>query len=424
MSYKTYKLSEIADVQTGPFGSQLHKEDYVDDGTPIITVEHLGENKILYQNLPRVGEDDYIRLSKYHLKTDDIVFSRVGSVDRRALVSENENGWMFSGRCLRVRVTDSSVNPKYLSYLFGTQSFKEYIRSIAVGATMPSINTKILSDIEVDIPSLDLQNRVVDILYKLDLKIWNNDDLINNLELIAQTLFKHWFIDYEFPNEEGLSYKSNNGKMVDSELGKIPEGWYMSDVENFSEYNIITGKTPSTKKTEYYDQKGTPFITIPDMHGKVYVTKTNRYLSVKGVESQKNKTLPKNSVCVSCIATPGLVVITTKDSQTNQQINSFTPKYENLYYVYFSLKGLSDHIRDLGSSGSTTLNLNKMQFSKISIIKPSDVILRTFSEVIEPLFKQIKNLMLENEVLEELRDTLIPKLLSGEIEIRDESVVG
>lgn len=150
--WRDCKLGEVADVQTGPFGSQLHQSDYVINGTPIITVEHLGDNRIIHNNLPCVGDDDKERLKKYQIFEGDIVFSRVGSVDRRAYVSAKENGWLFSGRCLRVRCDKETVNPRFLSFYFGQESFKEYIRMIAVGATMPSINTEILSNAELSLP--------------------------------------------------------------------------------------------------------------------------------------------------------------------------------------------------------------------------------------------------------------------------------
>ena len=136
------KLSDVANVQTGPFGSQLHMSDYKTVGTPIITVEHLGDNRIIHSNLPLVGDEDKERLKKYILKMGDVVFSRVGSVDRCAFVNEQENGWMFSGRLLRVRCNNDMVNSRFLSYYFSQESFKETIRMIAVGATMPSINTR------------------------------------------------------------------------------------------------------------------------------------------------------------------------------------------------------------------------------------------------------------------------------------------
>jgi len=148
---------EDGGVQTGPFGSQLHQEDYVAVGTPIITVEHLGENRITRSNLPLVSEKDKARLSRYSLRDGDIVFSRVGSVDRRSLVRKEEDGWLFSGRCLRVRVDKKRICPQFLSWVFGLEGFKQHIRRVAVGATMPSINTKILSDIPVYFPPLSEQ---------------------------------------------------------------------------------------------------------------------------------------------------------------------------------------------------------------------------------------------------------------------------
>jgi type I restriction enzyme S subunit len=172
-------LKDIADVQTGPFGSQLHKEDYVLDGTPIVTVEHLGNRTVTEQNLPMVSDEDKERLSKYILKEGDTVFSRVGSVDRCSYVGEKHSGWLFSGRCLRVRPFEN-IDSEYLYYFFTTEGTKQLIRSIAVGATMPSINTKILSDIEVPTPDIEIQKKIASILSTIDKKIENNE-AINSL---------------------------------------------------------------------------------------------------------------------------------------------------------------------------------------------------------------------------------------------------
>lgn len=193
--WKEYKLAEIAKVQTGPFGSQLHMSDYKLTGTPIITVEHLGENKILHNDLPLVSNEDKKRLIKYTLEEGDIVFSRVGSVDRRAYVSKEEDGWMFSGRCLRVRADKSIVNPKFLSFYFGQENFKETIRRIAVGATMPSINTEILSNVEIEIPPYKEQISIASILSSLDDKIDLLQRQNKTLEQLAETLFRQWFVE-------------------------------------------------------------------------------------------------------------------------------------------------------------------------------------------------------------------------------------
>ena len=244
--WKTYRLGDIADIQTGPFGSQLHNKDYADEGSPIVTVEHLGNRHFTTQNLPLVSDADKVRLSKYILSEGDIVFSRVGSVDRCSYVSKAEDGWMFSGRCLRVRCS-SKAYPLYVYYYFCLESIKQYIRNVAVGATMPSINTQIMSEIPISLPSLEEQRRIAGILGAIDDKIENNRRINTNLELQAQALYKQWFVDNrkddweEKPLTEiaefigGYSYKGN--ELVDTSTmamatiknferkGGFPSGW-------------------------------------------------------------------------------------------------------------------------------------------------------------------------------------------------------
>ena len=178
--WKTKTLRFLTDIQTGPFGSQLHKEDYVDNGTPIVTVEHLGNRVFTEQNLPKVSDEDKQRLSKYILKEGDIVFSRVGSVDRCSFVDKKHTGWMFSGRCLRVRSFEE-IDPLFLYYFFCLKSTMEFMRSIAVGATMPSINTKLMGEIEVFYPDKQTQEKIANLLGAIDDKIELNNAINDNL---------------------------------------------------------------------------------------------------------------------------------------------------------------------------------------------------------------------------------------------------
>ena len=181
MRFKTKTIGEVAEVQTGPFGSQLHKEDYVEAGTPIVTVEHLGQRRFSMQNLPRVKDCDRDRLLKYTLKTGDLVFSRVGSVDRISFVTDDENGWMFSGRCLRLRVF-GEIDALWLYYFFCLEQTKQFVRNIAVGATMPSINTKLLSEVPVSYPeNIADQRKIASILSLIDDKIELNSTINHNL---------------------------------------------------------------------------------------------------------------------------------------------------------------------------------------------------------------------------------------------------
>ena len=148
-------VGDFASVQTGPFGSQLHNEDYVESGTPIITVEHMDGKYIAHRNLPLVSQNDVDRLRKYDLHTGDIVFSRVGSVDRAVMVSRHEDGWLFSGRCLRVRPYDPNTG-SYFLWWFNQPVIRQLVTASAVGATMPSINTSILNSIRIVFPQKDI----------------------------------------------------------------------------------------------------------------------------------------------------------------------------------------------------------------------------------------------------------------------------
>lgn len=220
----------------------------------------------------------------------------------------------------------------------------------------------------------------------------------NNLEQQAQTIYKSWFIDYEPFG------------------GVLPEDWNNGTIVDLAQ-DVICGKTPSTKQSEYYGGS-TPFITIPDMHGCVYNVKTERYLSRKGVASQPKKTLPPNSICVSCIGTAGLVSLVSEESQTNQQINSIIPKKDiSAYYIYLLMQTQSEVIIKLGQSGSTIVNLNKTQFGKIPVIIPSKKVLYKFDTICKPLFEMILSNQKENIELANLRDSLLPKLMSGEVDV-------
>jgi type I restriction enzyme S subunit len=169
--WEVKRLGEVANVKTGPFGSSLHESDYVQDGTPIITVEHLGEFGVEHLNLPRVSDLDRRRLQAYSLAAGDIVFSRVGSVDRNALIRPVEEGWLFSGRLLRVRPEKQHVYAPFLSFQFHSELFKASVRSVAVGQTMASLNTRILKTIGVTLPSLREQTAIATILSDMDAEL-------------------------------------------------------------------------------------------------------------------------------------------------------------------------------------------------------------------------------------------------------------
>ena len=396
MRFDTIKLSELAEIQTGPFGSQLHKEDYVVNGTPIVTVEHLGNRKFTEQNLPCVSDKDKERLKKYKLKTGDIVFSRVGSVDRCSYVSAEYEGWMFSGRCLRVRPCEI-LNSEYLYYFFSLKETKQFVRNIATGATMPSINTKFMGEVPIRVPSMEAQNKIASILWMIDDKIELNEKINNNLEQQAQALFKSWFIDYE-PWD-----------------GSVPNSWNGGKLGDFAE--IKRGGSPRPIQ-EYLSDSGLRWLKISD----VTSLQTPFIIDIKDhiIEAGLRKTvfLKAGSLVLSNSATPGIPKILDVDSCIHDGWLYFPESKFSKEYLYLYFKYIRQQLVNL-SNGSVFNNLKTDILKGYPTILPDKETLRRFDDIVVPMFLQMQNLTRESHKLADMRNALLPKLMSGELDVSD-----
>ncbi|MDL5384383.1 restriction endonuclease subunit S [Aeromonas hydrophila] len=229
-------IGDIANVKTGPFGSALHEKDYVHNGTPIITVEHLGEMGITGQNLPMVSDTDRVRLRAYQLDEGDIVFSRVGSIDRNALVTEGESGWLFSGRLLRVKLKSGCNSPKYISYHFHSAPFKKRVIEVAVGQTMPSLNTKILNGLLVVLPkTTEEQTAIAAVLSDTDSLIVGLEQLIAKKQAIKTATMQQLLTGRTRLPQFALRPDGTPKGYKTSEPGQIPEDWTIETLGGVTE---------------------------------------------------------------------------------------------------------------------------------------------------------------------------------------------
>ena len=357
-----------------------------------------------YRDIPYYVEECFSGGTKF--RNGDTIMARItpclenGKTAQVSILNDGEVGF-GSTEYIVFRAKEGIVDKDYLYYLVCSPEVREpAIKSMVGSSGRQRVQTDVVKNLEIDVPPLVEQEKIGLFLKAFDDKIALNDRINKNLEQQAQAIYRSWFVNYE-PFD-----------------GTKPDDWSDGTIDALGT-EIICGKTPSTKKSEYYGGN-TPFITIPDMHGCVYIVSTERYLSDAGVASQPKKTLPPNTVCVSCIGTAGLVTLVSEESQSNQQINSIIPKEGiSVYYIYLLMQTLADTINKLGQSGSTIVNLNKTQFGKIQVMIPSKRVLQDFDSLCRPLFDTILSNQKENINLSELRDTLLPKFMSGELDVSD-----
>lgn len=436
------KVIDVAQINTATYSTNEKWEyvNYLD--TSNITNGQLAEVQLIsdLNSLPS--------RARRKVQIGDIVYSTVRPNQRHyGIIKKPNDNMLVSTGFAVLRGKNQILDTKFLYYFLIQDHIVEKLQTIAEHSTSayPSIRPSDIGSLELGFPPLSEQQAIACILGTLDDKIELNRQMNKTLEEMARAIFKSWFVDFLpvrakmaartqagglkpeiaalFPDSFEPACRGGHGAGRDSKLGEIPRGWSIIEVGGIG--NVVCGKTPPTKDSENYGGE-IPFITIPDMHGKVFVTSTASSLSEKGAGTQSAKLLPKYAVCVSCIATPGLVSITSQPSHTNQQINSIIC-YKDIspFWCYFAMKSLRYEIITGGSGGSATLNLNKGDFSKLRLIKPKPDIMHTFHATVNPLFARILNNEYESRTLTALRDTLLPRLISGELRVPDaERIIG
>ena len=310
------------------------------------------------------------------------VTSRNGDKVSIALLESDD--CIISSSYLSFEVVDKTkLDPEYLMLWFMRPEFDRYARFMSNGSAREIFDWECMCGVELPVPSIEEQRKIVHDYKVITDRIELLKKINVNLEKQAQVLYKSWFVDFDpFGNN-------------------LPSNWSEVCISDIAS-DVVCGKTPSTDDESNFGGKY-PFITIPDMHDSVYATKTERTLSDKGI----SKLLPENSVCVSCIATVGLVSLVATPSQTNQQINSIICKKDvSSFYVYLKMRTLRSELEALGAGGSATLNVSKSLFSQIKILYPDVETCNKFDNIVKPLFDSIRNNQLEIERLIDFKEAL------------------
>lgn len=404
MEWKEVRLGDIADVQTGPFGSQLHKSDYIAEGIPCIMPTNIGSHlNFIVDGIAHVSEVDANRLSRHLTEFGDIIYARRGDIEKCAYVTTNEEKWLCGTGCLKIRC-NNGVNSRFIAYQLSTAECKKWITGNAVGTTMLNLSKGILSNLPLLVPSHEDQRRIASILSSLDRKIELNNKINADLEEMAQAIFKNWFVDFE---------PFKDGKFVDSELGMIPEGWKVGRLTDV--IKLMLGGTPKTSEPLYWDNGTIPFFSPKDVNG-VYCFATEKHITETGLNKCSSNLYPKDTIFITCRGTVGKVCLAACDmamNQSNYAIKAIDGYSQ--YYVFFLVKSVVERLIKK-SNGAVFSAITSKDFDE-EILIPSQKAVEDFTNMIDGFFRRIFTIGTENSRLSLLRDTLLPRLISGEIEV-------
>ena len=405
MSWKKVTLGEVsANIQTGPFGSQLHQYDYSETGTPVVMPKDLIGGKISEQSIARVSEDHVQRLNRHIIQKDDILYSRRGDVGRCAFATEHEKGWLCGTGCLRVTTNISRADSKFIFYQLQQPEVVGWVEKHAVGSTMLNLNTAILSNIPLVLPSMNIQHQIADILSAYDDLIENNRKQIKLLEEAAQRLYKQWFVDLRFPGYE-------HTKIVDG----VPEGWEPCSLNDVIEFD------PKVRLDKDRVKQFVPMSALSTSSMVLDMNEISETTSNSGSKFQNGDTLlARITPCLENGKTAFVHGLESDEGAVGStEYIVMRSKKLNPYMVYllsrtnafrqFAINSMS------GSDGRQRVKSD--QLKSLSYLLPPTGVIQNFEQMVSPLFEEV--FLLNNQIFKatQARDRLLPKLMSGEVEV-------
>ena len=402
-----WKLKDLTVDGKGSYGIGAPAVPYQEDKLTYLRITDINDDGSLnFSDLKSVDAED---AEKYILKENDIVFARTGNSTGRSYFYEKQHGtFVYAGFLIKFSLDPNKVNPRILKYYTHSKPYFDWVNSFDTGATRGNINAKTYGDMEIELPSRKVQDKIVSILSSLDRKIELNNKINADLEEMAQAIFKNWFVDFE---------PFKDGKFVDSELGMIPKGWKVGRADDYYQINI--GKTPPRKEHKWFSTNPADkiWVSIANMgNSGIFISDSSEYLTQEAVDSHNIIMVPRNTILLSFKLTVGRVAIADKELTTNEAIARFIlsdDKY--MEYLYLYLKKYD--YNSLGSTSSIATAVNSKTIKGMQMLQPSDNVIDAFHIQVNPIFEKIRSLTMENSRLSLLRDTLLPRLMSGELEV-------
>lgn len=411
-------------IQTGPFGSQLHRSDYVEEGVPVIMPTNIQNGRLEEDGIARISEVMADQLKRHRVRHGDIIFSRRGEVDKCAVVTEREVGWLCGTGCLLARVDPKLADPRYIGYHINLPETRAWLQQNAVGLVMPNLNTGILERIPIHAPDRQEQETIADLLASFDTKMDINRKMAATLEEMARALFKSWFVDFD-PVHAKVEGRDTDLPADIAALFPdcfddegLPAGWAYEPLLNFAE--LISGGTPKTGNAAYWNGE-IPWASAKDVSqcGQIFLQKTERTITERGLHESSTKIVPANStVVVARGATTGRSCLFGIHMAMNQ--TCYALKSREGFDFWFNLCFTNEIDRIVASAhGSAFDTITTITLQNATIISANVSIRSAFERQVSPLYKRILAATNETAQLQELRDNLLPRLLSGALRVAE-----
>lgn len=405
--WKVVKLQDVCEKITD--GSH-HSPKSVEHGYLMASVKDMTYQNFDLSGCRRISIEDYQKLVANGCKPElnDVLIAKDGNtLLKYVFVNREERELVLLSSIAILRPNIRVLDPYYLRYYLANPKTKTLLlQGYSSGSAIPRVVLKDFKQLPIPLPTLDEQRAIADKLSILDEKIELNNAISKNLEDMAQALFKRWFVDFEFPNENGEPYKSSGGEFEESELGLIPKGWEVSSLKNIS--TIMMGQSP---KSEHYNTtgEGLPFHQGVSDYGYRF-PKHNTFCT------SLLKVAKKDSILISVRAPVGRLNITDRDIVIGRGLGAINSIFNCNSYLFYLLKRVFV-VEDRHGSGTIFNSITKKELEEIKVINPPSIIIYRFEDIVKKIDQQISVLCSECDYLSQIRDTLLPKLMSGEIRV-------
>ena len=415
---KFITLSDVAELTVGFVGTM--SRHYTHSGVPFLRSLNINAFEIITDDLKFISKDFCQKLSKSILYKDDIAIVRTGDPGTCCVISDEFSGCNCSDVII-VRPNKNKIDPNYLAAYINIYG-KKQIDNNKVGAVQKHFNVHSAENMLIYMQPLEVQREISNVIVSLNKKIQLNKKIASELESMAKTLYDYWFVQFDFPDENGKPYRSSGGEMVWNEELKreIPKGWKVGKLESIG--SIVSGGTPNTACSSYYSENGIAWITPNDLSKQttsMFVSHGERDITSEGLQNSSATLMPKNSVVFTTRAPIGYIAISCNEISTNQGFKSIvTDKQYGCYFIYYTLKNNTLALIKRGN-GTTFKEVSKSVFASFEIVIPPIFVDEKFEKILKVIGELRKNIEQEVHELTKLRDWLLPMLMNGQVSIRD-----